>query len=470
MLSISHKVFCGKENTMTANESLQNGSVRKKGNQWYYRFRVQESDGSWKQREFKGGKTKKETELMLKQALNDYKYEGELFDPGSLTVAELCDQWWESEVENSDMASNSRTGLQAAIKHIKKEELGSRKLRDLTIEDIQAYVDLKSYGKFDERGNRTVRAYAESTLRKHFSVLNGMFKYAVYPKRYLRENPMQYVKKRRQQKVVKIFGDSEENKVSTITHGEFEKAVEFFLKNEHLSYYALPVQIAYYTGLRAGEVCGLNWEDIDFERARLTVRRSMYYDKEEKCWELKVPKNGKPRVVDFGESLLEILKQAKKEQLERQSRYGQYYHQHFMQPREIRGRVHWQIFTKAYADDGVLSSRVTKGKFIEEANMKEPLQPLFFVCSKQDGELLTTQSLKYCNKVLQKEVCGLEHFHFHALRHTYASTLVNHGANLKDVQMLLGHSDIKITLNTYSHVDDESRRKAVDIFEKAVIG
>ena len=86
MLSISHKVFCGKENTMTANESLQNGSVRKKGNQWYYRFRVQESDGSWKQREFKGGKTKKETELMLKQALNDYKYEGELFDPGSLTV------------------------------------------------------------------------------------------------------------------------------------------------------------------------------------------------------------------------------------------------------------------------------------------------------------------------------------------------------------------------------------------------
>ena len=102
--------------------------------------------------------------------------------------------------------------------------------------------------------------------------------------------------------------------------------------------------------------------------------------------------------------------------------------------------------------------------------MKEPLQPLFFVCSKQDGELLTTQSLKYCNKVLQKEVCGLEQFHFHALRHTYASTLVNHGANLKDVQMLLGHSDIKITLNTYSHVDDESRRKAVDIFEKAVTG
>ena len=68
------------------------------------------------------------------------------------------------------------------------------------------------------------------------------------------------------------------------------------------------------------------------------------------------------------------------------------------------------IRDRAYADDGVLSSRVTKGKFIEEANMKEPLQPLFFVCSKQDGELLTTQSLKYCNKVLQKEVCGLEHF------------------------------------------------------------
>jgi len=453
---------------MTANESLQNGSVRKKGNQWYYRFRIQDSDGTWKLREFKGGKTKKETQQLLKQALDDYKYEGELFDPGSITVSELCDEWWDSEIENSAMASNSRGGLKNAIKHIKKEALGAIKLRNLTIEDIQAYVDLKSYGKFDENGNRTVKAYAESTLHKHFSVLNGMFKYAVFPKRYLRENPMQYVKKRKKEAVVNIFGEDTSEKVKTITHKEYEKIVNFFKNDEDLCYYALPIQIAYFTGLRAGEVCGLNWEDIDFDNNRLVVRRSMYYDETAKCWELKVPKNGKPRIVDFGETLCKILKEAKKQQIILQTKYGEYYHSHFMQSKEIQGRTHWQIFTKAYTDNGVLSSRVTKGKFIEDADENSPLHPLFFVCSKPDGELLTTQTLKYCNKIVQKNLPELSHFHFHCLRHTYASTLVNYGANFKDVQMLLGHSDIKITMNTYSHVNNESRKKAINIFEAAV--
>lgn len=62
----------------------------------------------------------------------------------------------------------------------------------------------------------------------------------------------------------------------------------------------------------------------------------------------------------------------------------------------------------------------------------------------------------------------ISHFHFHCLRHTYASTLVLNGANIKDVQSLLGHSDIKITLNTYSHVTEKSRKKAVNIFENAI--
>lgn len=453
---------------MTINESLQNGSVRKKGNQWYYRFRIQDADGTCRLREFKGGKTKNETRQLLKQALNDYKYGGEVFEPGNITVAQLCDEWWSSEIENSTMASNSRNGLKNAMKHIARHPLGAVKLRNLTIEDIQRYVDFKTYGAFDENGNRIVKAYAESTLRKHFSVLNGMFKYAVYPKKYLRENPMQYVKKRKKETVVSIFGEGGKEKVETITHEEYEKIIDFFRSNEALFHYALPVQIAYFTGLRAGEVCGLNWEDIDFGNSRLVVRRSMYYDDYTKCWELKVPKSSKPRVVDFGESLLSILKEAKKEQFVRQAEYGKYYHTHFMQATEIQGRTHWQIFTQVHTDNGILGSRVTKGKFMEDADASKPLQPLFFVCSKPDGELLTTQSLRYCNKVVQKNLPEIGHFHFHCLRHTYASILVNHGANLKDVQMLLGHSDIKITMNTYSHVSDDSRKKAASIFEEAI--
>ena len=59
-------------------ESLQTGSVRKKGSQWYYRFRIKDQDGNWKMHEFKGGQTKAETTFMLKQALEEYRQDGSI--------------------------------------------------------------------------------------------------------------------------------------------------------------------------------------------------------------------------------------------------------------------------------------------------------------------------------------------------------------------------------------------------------
>jgi site-specific recombinase XerD len=84
------------------------------------------------------------------------------------------------------------------------------------------------------------------------------------------------------------------------------------------------------------------------------------------------------------------------------------------------------------------------------------------------GELMTTQTLKWCNKLVHRELPTLAHFHFHELRHTFASTLVLNGADIKDVQELMGHSDIRITLNTYTHSTSCSRKHAAAIFEKAI--
>ena len=149
-----------------------------------------------------------------------------------------------------------------------------------------------------------------------------MFKYAVYPKKLLRENLMQYVKKRKVAKDNSLFGNSNEAKVQTITHQEFLKIINYLSSVEDYCYLALPIQIAYHTGMRAGEVCGLTWDDIDFENQVLYVRRSMYYDKDLKTWELKVPKNGKPRAIDFGDSLAHILLIAKHEQQRNKKIYG----------------------------------------------------------------------------------------------------------------------------------------------------
>ena len=106
--------------------------------------------------------------------------------------------------------------------------------------------------------------------------------------------------------------------------------------------------------------------------------------------------------------------------------------------------------------------------FIGQHSPEQELIPIQFVCTKPLGELLTTQTLKWCNKIVHQELPELEHFHFHEFRHTYASTLVLNGADIKDVQELLGHSDIRITLNTYTHSTSCSRKHAAAIFEKAI--
>ena len=91
-----------------------------------------------------------------------------------------------------------------------------------------------------------------------------------------------------------------------------------------------------------------------------------------------------------------------------------------------------------------------------------------FVCLRPDGclELPTTLGT-VCRKVA-KALEGFEGFHFHQLRHTYTSNLLANGAAPKDVQELLGHSDVSTTMNVYAHSTRDAKRKSVRLLDKVV--
>lgn len=85
------------------------------------------------------------------------------------------------------------------------------------------------------------------------------------------------------------------------------------------------------------------------------------------------------------------------------------------------------------------------------------------ICRKENGQLVLTDSFKYCSRVINHELNIA--FNYHSLRHTHATVLVENGANIKGIQEMLGHSDIKITLNQYVHNTESMRDESVNIFE-----
>ena len=103
----------------------------------------------------------------------------------------------------------------------------------------------------------------------------------------------------------------------------------------------------------------------------------------------------------------------------------------------------------------------TENNKIISTNENVNLPKLDFVCTKANGEIIS-----FCN--IQFQLRKLN-FHFHSLRHTHATILIENGANIKDVQKRLGHSNINITFDTYTHATEKMSKESVEIFEKATL-
>ena len=81
-----------------------------------------------------------------------------------------------------------------------------------------------------------------------------------------------------------------------------------------------------------------------------------------------------------------------------------------------------------------------------------------FICRREDGTLMRPTSVGTVCRIISKKLPGFEGFHFHVLRHTYTTNLLLNGARPKDVQELLGHSDVSTTMNIYAHATRESKK------------
>lgn len=168
-------------------------------------------------------------------------------------------------------------------------------------------------------------------------------------------------------------------------------------------YYALYL-LALTTGLRQGELFGLQWNDIDMTNAALSVQRTIY--------EL----NGKQEIGE---------------------------------PKTVKSRRNVEI-----PDVAVLALKSHRERMLAEGN-----HALWVFCDSAGNPLRRSNFRK---RSFLKLLGGtdLPQIRFHDLRHTAATLLLSQGVHPKIVQERLGHSQISMTLDTYSHVLPSMQREA----------
>lgn len=165
------------------------------------------------------------------------------------------------------------------------------------------------------------------------------------------------------------------------------------------------------TGIRRGECCGLQWKDIDFQNNLITIAGNLCYTPDKGVY-LDTPKNGKTRTIDIAPGVTELLHQLRIEQA-----------------------------------GHAISSFV----FTQE-NSPEPMHPQS-----------PTRYLKQFSKRY-----GIPDLHPHKLRHSFASVAITNGADIASVSEKLGHGDKAVTLRMYTHADQESIKRASQIFRDAL--
>ena len=246
--------------------------------------------------------------------------------------------------------------------------------------------------------------YAHATAVKLYNILNGVFEMAFLDDS-ISMNPMLKVKRPAPRK-----GEQPKEEADRAFTVQELGYILSCAAQEPLQWQTY-ISMAADTGLRRGELCGLQWGDIDFRAGTVTVRRNLQYTPAAGVYETS-PKNGKVRVVDVGADVLDLLRKLRAKQAE---------------------------------------SCISRWCFTQEGT-GEPMHP--------------QSPTRYFKKFGERY--GVKDFHPHKLRHSSASIAITGGADVVSVSERLGHSDTAVTLRMYAHANEESIRRAGQIVRDAL--
>ena len=333
--------------------------------------------------------TKKEAEAYKNKMLHQIST-GTYTETSKEYFAEYILYWRDNTVKQR-VSSKTFRGYEQSIRLYLIPALGSTKLDKLTPEQVQEmYVEMAAKG------------LSSSTIRNAHAVLNSALKQAVRWGKLFR-NPAELVDLPRKEK----------NEMKVLSKEEVTRFLDAAVYSKMKAFFSLMIT----TGLRPGEALGLKWQDVDFDKNRITVNRSL--SRSGGKWMLVEPKTAKGRrSIPVPPTVIGDLNEYKNEQLAEKN----------------------SARSNTYKDQG-------------------------FVFATKTGEPLSDRNIigRHFKPLLK--TAGLPDIRLYDLRHTCATLLLSAGENPKIVSERLGHADTSLTLNTYSHVLPNMQESATQKLE-----
>ena len=328
--------------------------------------------------------------------------------PPQMTVNEWFDFWQTNLL--TGLAPNTRRNYRERYERNAKALLGELLLTEVKPMHCKAVF------------NGMSGVYADSTTRQAYIALGAMFK-AAKANGLIERHPMDGVR----------FDSSMKapDEIHFLTVSEQEAFLAAAKSSHNYAQYALILE----TGLRTGELIGLTWDAIDWDKHTLTVNKTMEFRHKQHEWRAGPPKTKTSyRTIPLTDTAYQIL-------------------QDLYQGREYR--------KESLELDKVLSYLDRRTARQATLNMRDLVFINFRTGMPAKNSSYDTHLYKLCERA------GIGHFCMHALRHTYATRAIESGMQPKVLQKLLGHASIKTTMDRYVHVTDDSMFQAVRQFQDA---
>ena len=325
-----------------------------------------------------------------------------------MTVDAWFNRWLKDVVGNR--APNTLRNYRERYEHNVQPFIGSMLLRDVKQIDCQRIL------------NAMESDYAGSTIRQTYMTMGTFFKSAK-DNGFIDRHPMDGV---RYTKPVRAVDD-----IHFLTVDEQKRFLEAAKVSHNYAQYALILE----TRLHTGEMIGLTWDAIDWEKRTLTVNKTLEFRYKQDEWRAGPPKTESSyRTIPLTDTAYGILRE-------------------IYDTREYRNESNGLSTVLTFMDRKTGQKRKLVMRDLVFINWRTGMPA--------KNSSYDTHLYKLCDDA------GIKRFCMHALRHTYATRAIESGMQPKVLQKLLGHASITTTMNRYVHVTDDSMKKAVAQFAKA---